>query len=41
MRKSSVKPGGAYTRNFNKAPRGKFKQTALGRGKMSRSKSRG
>ena len=31
--------GGAYVRNFNKAPRGKFKVSMRSRGNQSRSKS--
>lgn len=34
------KPGGAYKRNFNKPPTGKFK-VRMKRGSTSRSKSRG
>jgi hypothetical protein len=38
--KSRDDPGGAHKRNFNKNPRGKHK-ISVGRGKKSRSKSRG
>jgi hypothetical protein len=34
-------PGGAYKRNFNRNPSGRFGQTKIARGKQSRSKSRG
>jgi len=33
-------PGGAYKRNFNMNPSGRFKQTRAMRGKQSRAKSR-
>jgi hypothetical protein len=34
-------PGGAFKRNFNRGPKGRFGQTKMARGKSSRSKSRG
>jgi hypothetical protein len=37
---SKLQPGGAYKRNFNKPPTGRFK-IRMKRGTSSRSKSRG
>lgn len=38
MSRKASPPGGAYRKNFNKSPRGKFK-VSMKRGSSSRSKS--